>query len=261
MARRTPQTADGHGIPGPHLERASCNACGDCAMVCPSAALRLVGERRSVQDVLGTVLRDRQFYETSGGGMTVSGGEPMLQPVFTISLLEAAQRAGISGVLETAGFCGADDILSAARLCEAVFFDLKHYDAEEHRGLSGVSNERIRENLGLLVESGVPVRVRVPLVYGLTATTDNIQGISVFLRHLCSGKRRARNTGTPQVELMPYHALGTGKYSALGRVYPMIKGAEALDWGAVSPEWIKELKAMVIEVSGLECRVAGSPQG
>lgn len=256
---RSSEAAGGPGIPGPLLARASCNACGECVSACPSAALRLVGEGRTAPEVLDTVVRDRPFFNFSGGGMTVSGGEPMLQPDFTISLLAAARKAGIPGVLETAGSCEGDEILSAARLCELVMFDIKHYDPQEHRSLTGAGNERIRRNLGLLVQAGVPVRVRVPLVYGLTATADNIQGIAAFLRDLSSGGRRAGHEGAPLVELMPYHALGAGKYAALGRVYPMIRADGAGDTGAVSTEWAEGLQAMVREISGLACRVAGLP--
>lgn len=250
--------------PSRSFMRVSCNACGECVRVCPSGALRLVGESRSVQEILEIILRDKPFYRVSGGGVTISGGEPMLQPGFTISLLEAIQREGIFGVLETAGLCGADEILSAARLCETVMFDLKHYDPKIHRSLTGAGNERICKNLQLLVETGVPVRIRIPLVNKLTATIENIRGISLFLQQMCQGGRRADNGYTPRVELMPYHALGTGKYAALGRAYPMIARArhekEPVDDGAVSPEWAEELKKTVMEISGLQCQVAGSSQ-
>ena len=262
---RLPEVTIDHDMAGPVLERVRCNACGGCAKRCPSGALRLVGETRSVEDVLRLVARDQPFYRATSGGMTISGGEPMLQPAFILSLLEAAHRSGISTVLETAGFCAGDELLQVARLCEVVMFDLKHCDPGVHRRLTGVGNEKILENLRLLVGSGVAVRVRIPLINGLTATRENIRGISVILRDLWPAGRRARGAVRPHVELMPYHALGSGKYAALGRAYPMTQGAETPCGGntepmdAVSPGLIEELKTVVIDTTGLACLAAGSP--
>ena len=195
-------TADGHRI-----ERQDCSACGGCAEVCPSQALEISGHQRSVAEVLAVVERDRPFYASSGGGLTISGGEPTVQPLFTQALLEAAGAAGIHRCVETCGQCAPDILQRIAPHAELFLYDCKETDSARHQELTGVGNERIVANLAALVGSGAAVRLRCPMLPEVNDRDGHLDGIIALARSL---------PGLRGVEILPYHTLGEGKLARFG---------------------------------------------
>ncbi|MFW6189114.1 MAG: glycyl-radical enzyme activating protein [Planctomycetota bacterium] len=200
---------DAHRVTdGEHaLLRERCTACGRCAAECYAGALEMVGREATVKEVIDEVVRDRAFYETSGGGMTVSGGEPMQQPRFTEALLRAAGEAGLHRCLDTSGLCDWDELRRVTGHVELVLFDYKETDPERHRRFTGAGNERILENLRRLDAEGVPIVLRCPLVPGLNDRREHFEGIARLAREL---------DAVEGVDLMPYHRLGEGKMERFG---------------------------------------------
>ena len=185
-----------------------CILCGDCADACPSGALQLVGERMTPRQVLDVIERDRPFYQESGGGVTISGGEPLANIDFTESLLSLCRRDAIHTNIQTSLFAPwrvVERLLPLLDYCQA---DLKVFDDESHRRLTGVSNEVIIANLKRLAETDVELNVRVPIVPGLTDGAEQLAEIARFVGTL---KR------LPLLELLAYHPLGRSKLAAMGR--------------------------------------------
>lgn len=185
-----------------------CSACGGCIAACPSGARVVLGERRRVTEVLDAVLRDRVFFETSDGGVTLSGGEPLAQPEFALALLEATRREGVHTVLDTCGWASREVVLAAAAYTDLVLFDLKHSDPEVHRRLTGVDLGPILDRLHDLAAAGVEIWLRVPLIAGLTDDDEHLDRV---------GDLAARLPAVNRVCLLPFHPLGEGKRTRLGR--------------------------------------------
>ena len=192
------------------IDRERCTICGACVKKCYPGALILSGKERGVEDVMKSVRADAAFYRNSGGGMTVSGGEPLLQPEFTLALLTAAKEEGIHTALDTAGhveFAAFERVIPQVDL---LLFDCKCMDSAMHRQVTGVGNERILENLRRLGQGSTPVWVRVPVIPGVNDTEANMLALRAFLADLPAVKR---------VELLAYHNLGAGKHGNLGGEY------------------------------------------
>lgn len=183
----------------------SCPAKGECAAVCDHNARETAGRRYTVEDVVRTALRDREFYTVSGGGVTLSGGEPLAQPEFALGLADALRREGVSCAVETCGHVDREILEEAARLTELILFDIKGIDEERHKKNTGRSNRVILSNAEFLMESGANVLFRMPYVPGYN--DDELAGVRGFVK------------GFP-LELMAYHNTGAGKYKALSRRYP-----------------------------------------
>lgn len=175
---------------------------------CPTGARQMAGRVMTVAAVLAEVLKDRVFYEESGGGVTFSGGEPLYQAAFVLRLLEAARAAGLHAALDTCGFAPTSQVLTAAQRCDLVLYDLKLMDATRHLQQTGVSNELILANLKALDQLGVPIWVRVPLIPGVTDDAANLEGIARWVR----GLRAVR-----QVNVLPYHRTGSAKWRRIGQ--------------------------------------------
>lgn len=187
--------------------RRLCSSCMRCTQVCPSHAIEACGRRMSVSEVLGSVLSDRVFYEESGGGMTLSGGEPMLQFEFSRTLLEQARKAGVHCCMETCGCAPGEQYLEIAPLVDLFLWDLKDTNPERHVHNTGVALEPIVENLHRLDAAGARTLLRCVLVGGVNCTAEHyetVARIGASLRH-CMG-----------VELLPYHPLGQSKRTRLG---------------------------------------------
>ncbi len=201
-----------HGvIDGRHtFSRDLCLSCGKCAAVCPTQALNMSGCSKGVEEVFEEVARDRVFYDASGGGVTVSGGEPLLQAEFTAALLNLCRQAGIHTAVETSGFGSASALQAVAEQSDLVLFDLKETDGQRHLSYTGVPLDPILANLRLLDSMGVKTVLRLPI----------IPGWNDWQEHLLRAKEIAaslRNCGG--VQIMPYHQLGAYKYAQLGREY------------------------------------------
>ena len=183
--------------------------------------------------------RDRGFYLNSGGGVTVSGGEALAQPGFVAELFGRCRDEGIHTCLDTSGHASAAAWHDVLPLTDLVLFDLKHMDPRAHERTTGASNEKILDSLNLVVESGKPLIIRIPIVPGINDGSENIEAIA---RHV-AGLKTVR-----KVNLMPYHRFGEGKYAMLGRSYSLA-GLELP--GEVRLEGI----CSVFRSAGLECEV------
>ncbi len=173
-------------IPGDafRVDPVRCNACGACVDVCPSGALFSIGRRYTVAELLSEVQRDAAFYAESGGGVTLSGGEPVLQFEFVLAFLKACKEAGLNTAIETNGFMPKEKYAKLLPFLDHIYFDLKLMSSADHKQWTGTDNAAILENARWLVESGAPVVFRVPLIDGMTAIEPNINAIGLFLKKL-----------------------------------------------------------------------------
>lgn len=195
---------------GKHLfDRTRCTKCGNCAKVCLVEALETVGETKTVDEVLSDVLSDRVFYETSNGGVTISGGEPTAQPAFTEAFLAACKKEGLHTCMETCAWCAPDVLLKIAPLVDLFLLDWKLTDDALHKQYTGVSNALIVENLARLCDVGARVILRCPLIPDINLTEDHLDGIAALAN---------RFSCIEQIDLEPYHPMGIGKTNALGKV-------------------------------------------
>ncbi len=190
-----------------------CTGCLLCAEACPAKALEACGEEKTVAEVLRSVEQDGVFYSRSGGGLTLSGGEPMQQPAFALAILREARSRRINTAMETSGFCAAEDLVAACEHLDFLLFDIKVMDPEVHRSATGVSNERILQNLetvrGTFPE--LPILVRTPVIPGVNDSPAAIRAILDFI----VGFENLR------YEMLPYHRMGTPKYAYIGKTYPL----------------------------------------
>jgi pyruvate formate lyase activating enzyme len=173
--------------------------------------MRLVGRTVTAADVLTEVEKDRVFYEHSGGGMTVSGGEPLAQPEFTLALLEGARRLRLHSAVETAGLAEPEMIGRVLARTDLILFDIKQVESESHRSVVGEDSELVLGNARLAARLGVKMIVRVPVIPGFNDQPHQIAAIGEF----------ARSLGISEMHLLPYHAYGASKYASLGRTYEM----------------------------------------
>jgi len=196
-------------VSGKHvLDRDACVVCGRCAEACYSGALEVIGRSVTVEEVLAVVLRDRPFYETSGGGMTLSGGEPLMQGDFTAALLAAAKREGLHCAVETCGHAPWEPFDRILGDVDLFLYDIKETDPALHREYTGADNGLILENLRKLHETGATILLRLPITPGLNDREDHFRGVAELVASL---------PGRLGVEVMPYHRLGLSKLRRLGR--------------------------------------------
>lgn len=190
------------------IDREKCVKCGKCVEICLSDANEIIGEEMTVPQVLDEVMKDKIFYDTSGGGLTVSGGEPSYQPDFTLELLRISKDAGISIAIETCGIGSRDFYEKSADLGTTFLFDIKCIDPVRHKELTGADNAHIMANLKYLMDRGADIIIRLPLIPNCNDSEENIAKLSEFLN---------RNRGRYRyAEIMPYHTLGIGKSEKLG---------------------------------------------
>lgn len=226
-----------------------CILCGSCAAVCPAEARRLVGRSVTVDELLAEILRDRLFFDDSGGGVTFSGGEPLAQPDFLAAALEACRRQGVHTAVDTSGFCRREDLLRAARWTDLFLFDVKHMDPRRHRDLTGVSNRRILENLRALAAVHEGIRIRVPVVPGMNDDPENLEATARFVASL---------PGVRRLDLLPYHRHGRHKRERLEST----AGSHAAthesrdDLRPPEPAAVERL-AEIVRDAGLETRIGG----
>ena len=192
------------------IDRALCVACGNCVAACPSHAMFFYGEQKDVDEVWAEVLRDRGYYETSGGGVTCSGGECMLQPDFVAELFRRCKAEGIHTALDTCGQFPREYIPRVLPLTDLVLYDVKTTDSEAHRRFTGVGNERILENLREILTYPARVVIRVPVIPGWNDAPEDLRATAELVREL---------DGALHVDLLPYHRFGRGKYEMLDMPY------------------------------------------
>lgn len=198
-----------------------CTGCRKCSDICPSSALSIVGEVRTISELLEIIEEDRIFYDMSGGGITLGGGEVLMQPEAAANLLMACKKEGINTAIETSGYAKLENILKVAEFTDLFLFDIKHIDSNQHFEWTGVRNERILSNLKELLNRRYNVRIRMPLLKGVNDSQQDIEGVIHFLMPF----REYKNF--KGIDLLPYHKFGVNKYNQLGKEY-QLKGDPSL---------------------------------
>jgi pyruvate formate lyase activating enzyme len=198
---------DGDGVT---TDAERCTLCGSCVEACYAGAREIVGREMTVAQVMAEVERDVAFYDESGGGVTVSGGEPLMQPAFLLGLLGVCREKEIHTALDTCGFAPWDTVDRIRDSVDLFLYDLKLMDAAEHRRFTGVSNELILSNLQALSQLGHSIVLRVPIIPGVNDDEENIGQVGAFAAALPHLQR---------VDILPYHQIAVDKYDRLERVY------------------------------------------
>lgn len=189
------------------IDREKCDGCGECVKICPSNARALRGEIWTVGDILKTVMRDKKFYENSGGGITLSGGDPLYQPEFALAILQSCKEAGLHTVIETCGCTSWPTMEKLLHYIDLVFYDIKCIEPAKHKKATGKSNEQILENIKKVAKLK-PLRVRVPMIPGFNDTPEDVRAIVKFVK---------KEIGPLEIDLLPYNNLGESKYERLDR--------------------------------------------
>ena len=195
------------------VDRERCDACGDCVRACPAGALEVIGQAWTPEALLAEIKKDDVFYETSCGGVTLSGGEPMAQAEFVAELCKLCHGAGLHVALDTCGaapWAAYEALLSTVDL---VLYDLKLYDQDRHRAATGATNVTILDNVRRLAAAGVPLWIRTPLIPGYTADEENLDALAIFITGELPTVQRW--------DLLAYTNLGEPKYRRLDRAYAL----------------------------------------
>ncbi len=191
-------------------DRTRCLHCGACAQACPTHALTRYGRTVPASEIIEEVMRDTVFYRISGGGVTISGGEPLAQPDFTAEILQACRAQQISTAIETSGYATPEALAKVLPHCSLVLFDLKETDSQNHQAFTGVPLAPILWNLQMIDRSGVPIILRAPIIPGWNDRPTHLTRLHALARSLVHCHR---------VDVMAYHALGEYKYEQLQRSY------------------------------------------
>lgn len=202
---------------------------------------KIIGQDVTVEEVMEEIKKDLPYYRRSGGGVTLSGGEALLQPEFAIELLKTCQEFGINTAIETAGFADFDVIKKYIPYIDYFLMDIKHMSSKKHEEFIGKPNEMILENARKIAETGANLIIRVPVVPNFNNTKEEIKAIASFAKTL---------PGVKELHLLPYHRLGQDKYAGLGREYTM-SSIEPLD-----NEYMNGLLETAMQ-SGLSCQIGG----
>jgi pyruvate formate lyase activating enzyme len=225
---------------GVSIDRELCTNCGKCAAVCVPGALKILGEEMTAGEVFRQVKKDEQFYRESGGGVTVSGGEPLFQADFVAALFRLCREKGIPTCIETCGLAGRQAWEKVLPYTDLVLYDVKLSDPASHQRWTKAPNDEIMRNLGIVAASGVPVIVRIPLIPGVNDSEDELKGIA---------RIAADSHDVPvRVNLLPYHRFGMGKYQQLDREYAL---------GELTTQTEAEIQKAreIFDSSGFECEI------
>jgi pyruvate formate lyase activating enzyme len=198
-------------LPQGNRQENICKGCGDCAEACPKNALLLRGEWMPVEAVFAEIKKDLPFYNRSGGGVTLSGGEPFSQPGFVRALLKMSAEKGIHTAVDTSGHAKWSSIENCLEFIDLLLYDLKHMDPTAHKKGTGVSNELILENLQKLLKLGKKVVLRLPLIPEFNTSEENLKQTALF----------AEKMGAEELRILPYHRYGRGKYKKIGKKYEL----------------------------------------
>jgi len=210
---------------------------------CPTGALQQVGREVEPAELVRELLRDRIFFDESGGGVTFSGGEPLMQTPFLLESLDRLRAEGVHTALDTCGFAPWRELQQAASIASLVLYDLKLMDEARHRAATGQSNRIILDNLKELAGIHPNIWIRVPVIPGVNDDTANLEATARFLTSLASVR---------QVDLLPYHATGEAKFARLGKDYALA--------GLQSPSPLRmESLAAVFRARGLATTIGGHP--
>ena len=188
-----------------HANFSDCVLCGACVEACPYGALGIYGKDMAVEEVVSEVMKDQAYYENSGGGVTISGGEPMAQADYALELARACHKAGLHVCMETSGFAPSEQYRRLMPYIDKFLFDYKATGEELHKRLTGVSSQPILENLRMLIETGNDVTLRCPIIPGYNLSEEHLKAIA-----------RLSRDGVSSVDIIPYHDMGKGKAKNIG---------------------------------------------
>ena len=219
-------TLDKGGI---HIDRAKCNLCMKCVDVCHPGAISRVGENKDVEEVIQEASKDELFYRNSGGGVTISGGEPLYQEEFTLNLLKECKAKGLHTAIDTCGYGKWEALDKILEYTDLVLFDIKHLDPEMHRKGTGVQNKLILKNLERIAKRGKRIWIRIPVIPGYNSQESCIRNEAELAATIAAEK----------VSLLGYHEWGRSKYEALGVDYPL-KDVEPM-----TEDQLEDLKGIV----------------
>lgn len=222
------------------VNREKCVNCGECALACPSSALVMKGKKMTVEEVIKEAKKDESYYWNSGGGITLSGGEALIQPEFAREIFKAAHAQGWTTALETEGYVKEEVIRDVIPHVDTVLLDIKANDPEIHKKWTAVDNKLIKENAKIIQEISHTI-IRVPTIPGVNADKKEFTDIVKFVSSL--GKVK-------ELHILPYHRFGENKYKFLGKEYEL-DGVQTLD-----EKYIEELKE-IVEKYGLICKIGG----
>ena len=219
------------GHPHIQIDKAKCTNSGKCVEVCPAEALCFDGKTVSHQNVVDILLEDKDFYDRSGGGITISGGAPLFQAEFALEILKACKGHNIQTAIETCMFSGREALRGFLPYVDLFIVDLKLFDSSDHKKYTGVENELIKSNFRFIASQKENILVRIPLIPGITATKENISKIAAFVHH-------TRNK--IPIELINFNPLAVTKYRLMGKEYDAIKRLKRL-----SDNEVDELYAVI----------------
>lgn len=211
------------------FDRFKCIACGSCEEVCYHDAIKIVGKEMTVDEILKVILKDKIFYDESGGGVTFSGGEPLLQSDFLKELAKKCKFSGIHTALDTSGFTKWETLDRLTNYIDLILYDLKSIDNEKHIEFTGVSNEIILDNLKKLKNKDIDIFLRLPIIKGINDSIEEADRIVEFI----DGNKNIR-----QINLLEYHKMGMEKYPRLGKKYELT-GEEKPE--KVTVEYLKKI--------------------
>ena len=184
-----------------------CIFCRTCAGICPAEAVEFIGKTMTVDEIVAQIAKDTVFYDESCGGITISGGEPLMQPAFLMNLLDVCGQLELHRTVDTSGQADTQTLLEVAAHTELFLYDLKHMDPEKHARFTGISNVKIINNLEVLSRQGAEIVIRFPLIPGFNSDQQNIDRTGTFVSSL---------PGVKQIDILPYHCAATAKYNNLG---------------------------------------------
>jgi len=201
-------------------DKKMCSGCGRCVDVCPVGTRELVGKYITLREIVNEVKKDKIFYDKSGGGVTVSGGEPCLQWEFTRDLLRECKNLGIHTALDTSGYVEWSALEEILVFTDLVLYDLKLADEIEHKKYTGVKNQLILSNIKKVSKQGVPIWIRIPIIPRCTDSIENIMALKEIIKKL---------NNVEKIDLLVYHTLGVAKYKRLGLKYLLEESEQILD--------------------------------
>ena len=215
---------------GHKIDRSKCVHCGACVDVC-CGALEVIGRQRTAEEVIAEACKDKPFYETSGGGVTFTGGEPFAQPAFLLEMLRLAKQEGLHVCVETCGFVRREILEQAMEYVDLFLFDYKETDPEKHKTFTGVEPSLIRDNLQFLAENGKQIVLRCPIIPGCNDTTEHLEAIGLLAE---------RYDSIIRVDVEPYHPLGKTKAAQLGKEYVLPE--LGMTDSALAESWIQTIR-------------------
>ena len=226
------------------IDREKCVVCGRCAQICYVGALEIKGKRTSVQEVYQEIIKDRIFYETSGGGVTFSGGEPTMQDKFLLSTLKKCKNNGINTALDTCGYASKDVFEKITPYIDTFLYDLKHMDDKMHKKFTGKSNKRIIDNLKMLAEAGKNIIISVPVIPGYNTSKKNILETMALMKKL----------NLKELRVLNFNKMAGSKYSWLGKEFPL-NNLEPMN-----EEWLSAIHSLGAK-QGLIVDIPGKKRG